>query len=390
MTSSKKTTFIAFLLLFITGSFLFSQTQADQNHVSPDTKRRDFVVILDVSGSMEEENRFVNVKNYLDREVIDGLLKNGDDFTLVLFGTNAREQFTRTINSDADRAALKAELARLEPTDDFTDIGVAMEKTAEIIERPEKAGTRRVILFITDGLNAPPYDSKYRGVDLSVDERFKSIGERISRGAWFLYVIGIGDQTAAGDVAGLIPGSELLNTDSDLSGIETNALIAQLEEEERAREEEARRLEEERRLNEQQNGGFMGFLRRLAESLGIPLPALIAGLILLPLLLILLVVFLIRAFSTKELVITDGNETIRRKLPPFGGFILNSPSAIIPGIGNENNQVFRINRNLTRFFVQTMDTQAIAETSTYKKQGSHPLKGVIAMANGSTIRITIR
>ena len=385
MTSSKKTTLIAFLLLFIAGSFLFSQSQADQ-----DTKRRDFVVILDVSGSMEEENRFTNVKNYLEKEVIDGLLKNGDDFTLVLCGTNAREQFTRTINSDADRAALKADLARLEPTDNFTDIGVAMEKTAEIIERPEKAGTRRVILFITDGLNAPPPDSKYRGVDLSVDERFKSIGERISRGAWFLYVIGIGGETAAGEIAGLIPGSELLNTGSDLTGIETNALIAQLEEEERAREEEARRLEEEQKLNEQQNAGFMGFLRRLAESLGIPLPALIACLILIPLLLILLIVFLIRAFKTKELVIADENERLIKKIPPFGGFMLNSPSAILPGIGNENNQVIRIGRKLVRFTVQTMDSQAIAETSPYKKQGIHPLKGIIALANGNMIRVTVR
>jgi hypothetical protein len=380
------------LLLFVAGSSLFAQSQADR-----DAKRREIVVILDVSRSMESDNKFTNVMDYRNREIVDGLLKNGDDFTLVVFGTGAREQFTRTINSASDRAQLKEDLRRLEPTDSNTDIGMAMEKCAEIIERPEKADTRRVILFITDGLNAPRSDSKYYGVDISSDERFKSLGDRISKGSWFLYVIGIGGQTAAGDVAGLIPGSELLTTDSSLSGADVNTKVSQQEEEERAREdaektreEEALRLEEERKLEEEPNAGLMGFLRRLADSLGIPLPALIAGFFLLLLLLILLVVFLVRAFRTKEIIVTDEGETLIRKIPPFGSIMLNSAAAVLPGIGNENNQVIRINRHIVRFAIQTMDSQAIAETSPYKKQGAHPLKGVIALANGRLVRITIR
>jgi hypothetical protein len=383
-------------LLFVAGSSLSAQSQADR-----DAKRREVVVILDVSGSMDNDNKFNNVIDYLNREIVDGLLKNGDDFTLVLFGTGAREQFTRTVNSDSDRTQLKEDLRRLETSDNYTDIGMAMEKCAEIIERPEKADTRRVILFITDGLNAPRQDSKYYGVDISTDERFKSLGDRISKGSWFLYVIGIGGQTAAGDVAGLIPGSELLTTDSSLSGADVNTKVSQQEEEERAREdaekareEEARQLEEERKLEEERNAsvnaGFMGFLRRLAESLGIPLPALIGGFFVLLLLLILLIIFLIRAFRVKEIIITDENETLIKKIPPFGGITLNSAAAVLPGIGNENDQVIRISRNIVRFKIQTVDSEAIAETSPYKKQGAHPLKGVIALANGRLVRVTVR
>ena len=381
----KTALFVTGLFLFSVGVSLFAQSQADL-----DAKKRDIIVILDVSGSMNDDNKFVNVKNYLDREVIDKLLKNGDDFTLVLFGTNARELFTRTIHSDAERAALKADIQRLDTSDNYTDIGLALEKTSEIIERVEKNDTRRIILFITDGLNIPAPGSKYQGANISVDERFRSLGERISRGAWFCYVIGIGGQTAAGDIAGLVPGSELVNTDSALSGTDVNARITQQEEAERAREDEARRLEEERRLEEQRNAGFMGFLRRLAASMGISLSALIVGFLLLLLLLILLIVFIIRAFRVRELVVTDESETLIKKVPPFGGFILNSPSAILPGIGNENNRVIRVNRNIVRFTVQIMDSGAIAETSPYKKQGNHPLKGVISLANGRLIRITVR
>ena len=61
-----------------------AQTQADR-----DAARRDLCVILDVSGSMNEERKFVNVQDYLEEEVIDGLLRTGDSFTLITFGNAA-------------------------------------------------------------------------------------------------------------------------------------------------------------------------------------------------------------------------------------------------------------------------------------------------------------
>jgi len=384
------------LLLFITGTFLFAQTQADLN-----AERREIFVILDVSGSMNQQNKFTNVQDYLEHEVVDILLKDGDDFTLVTFGEGAKEQFSRTITSNSGRASLKTELRSLLADDDYTDIGTAMERLAEIIERPEKANTRRVILFITDGLNAPPPGSKYYGLDMSLDERFKSLGERISRGSWFFYVIGIGGETSAQDIANLVPGSEVKTTDSNLDGVDLSSRVSQHEVEEQARAEaerrlqeerrlEERRLEEERRLDAERNAGFMGALRSFSANLGVPLAALVAGLLLLLLLLILLVVFLRRAFKTKELVISDEKETFTKKIPPFGRIVLNSAALILPGLGSENDRVFRIQRGLFGFKVFILDTKAFPEKSPYQKGGAHPLRGVIGMANGSQVKIRVR
>jgi hypothetical protein len=368
----------AFILLFVLSGF--SQTQVDR-----DAPKRDVFVILDVSGSMEEQSRFTNVQDYLDREVVSGLLKNGDNFTLVTFGDSANEQFTRTVNSDSDKSALMSDLRKIEPDNNFTDIGMAMEKLAEILEKREESGVRRVILFITDGLNAPPPGSKYRGSDLAVDERFKELGEKISRGSWFLYVIGIGGLTDAQNIANALPGSVLQSTDSNLGGVDINAQVNQLEEEERALAE----AEEARRIEEEQNAGFMGFLRRLAASFGVSLPVLIGGFLIFLLLLLLIIILLVQIFKTREVVITDEQETIIRRLAPFGGISLNSPSAILPGIGNENNQAFRLKRSLLGLKVQTLDSQAIADNSPYKK-GTRNLKGVINLANGRLVRITVR
>ncbi|MDR2210401.1 MAG: VWA domain-containing protein [Spirochaetaceae bacterium] len=364
----KKLLLSAFILS--SALFLFGQSQEDIN-----AARRDIFVILDVSRSMEEQDKFTNVQDYLDRELINGVVKTGDTFTLVTFGDSAGEIFSRRIASDADKTALVSDIRRVKPDNGFTDIGIAMEKLAEILDRNEEAGTRRIILFITDGMNAPPWGSKYRGVDLSIDENFKSLGEKISRGSWFFYIIGIGGNTDAQEIASAVPNSVLQTTGSDMQGIELGSQIGSLEEEERARIEAERiRMEEEERA------------RRMEKLI---LPAIAGGIIVL-ILLILLILLFRRVFRIKELIITDEQETLIKRLPAFGGVLLNSPAAILPGIGSENSQIFRLQRSFLGLKVKILDPRAIADNSPYKKNGTHSLRGVIKLANGRVIRVTLR
>jgi hypothetical protein len=375
--------------LFFAAGLLGAQSPEDLR-LALEASRREVFVVLDISGSMEWDNKFVNVQDYLEREVVDSLLKTGDDFTLVTFGDSASERFRRNIASGADKGNLKAELRALRPDNDYTDIGAALETLAEILEKREEAGVRRVILFITDGLNAPPPGSKYRGADITRDPRYRALGERISQGNWFLYVIGIGGRTAAGDIAGLIPGADLQTTGADLSGLDAAGRIREAEASERAEAERLAAEDEARRREEELARGVMGFLRALAARTGLPLPALAGVSLLILAFLVFALVFLVRAFKTRELVITDEQETLIRRIPGLGGITLNSPSAILPGIGNENSQVFRIQRGFAGIKVQTLDSRALADNSPYKKTGTRPLKGVIGLANGRLVRVTVR
>ena len=356
------------LLLFVTNVTLFAQNQADAN-------RREVYVVLDVSGSMNNENRFNNVQDYLEREVVDTLLQTGDDFNLIIFGEGAREQLARTINTNNDKTSLKADLRRLRPDDDYTDIGMALEKLAEILDKKE-TDTRRVIIFITDGLNAPPPGSKYYGANISLDDRFRTLGERISRGSWFFYVIGIGGITSAQEIADLVPGSQVKTTSSDLAGAEFAFLVNQQEDRERARAEE----EQENRY-----AGFIGALRSLADSMGIPLWLFIAGFFLILLLLFLLILFFVNSAKPKQIIISDGRETLRLKIPFMGKVTLNSPSAILPSLGKENDRVFSIERGISGFKLIILKSEPIADNSIYKKVGTYPLKGAINLANGSQV-----
>jgi hypothetical protein len=173
--------------------------------------------------------------------------------------------------------------------------------------------------------------------------------------------------------------------------------VSQVEEEARAKEEaeaaeEAARAGEEatRKAEEKRNSGIQGFFRRIAAGLGVSFRLLLGVLGLVVFLVILAAVLLRRIFRTIEIVITDEKETLIKKLSPFGGIMVNSAAAVLPALGNENNQVMRIQRGAFGLNINVLDPQIVAENSPYKKRGIHPLKGVISLANGKLIRVTIR
>ncbi|MDR3200610.1 MAG: VWA domain-containing protein, partial [Spirochaetales bacterium] len=238
--------------LFVLGIFMILAAAAPapaQNQSDTDAARRDVFVMLDISGSMNEGNKFSRVKEYIAEEVFDGILKAGDSFTLITFGDTASEKLSRTLASEADKAELRAALETLKADDNYTDIGTAMETLAALLERRQAPGVRQIILFITDGKNTPPRRSSYYGKDLAIDDNFRSIGEKISKGGWFLYVIGIGGETDAKNIADAVPGSVYTRTDdklSDVSGEAMRSYVDKVDAEAHAREAEQKRAEEEK------------------------------------------------------------------------------------------------------------------------------------------------
>lgn len=384
--------------LLLAGIPLGAQTQAEGG-----AGRQDVVVILDISGSMNENGKFTNVKEYLNTEVLDGLLKTGGNFTLITFGNTAKESFSRTVSSEADRNELRRFLRDLKADNHFTDIGVAMETLSSILERRGDSRAQEVILFITDGMHTPPRESPYYKKDLAVDEKFLSIGEKISKAGWFLYVVGIGGQTDAKTIADAVPGSVYTRTDEKFSDIETGTLAADAaaREEEmarREREEElaaarARQAEEERRLESE--AASSSFFKRLGELTGISPDALIyivPGILVLVLLVIALL--LLRALRGVNIVVSDNTggrpNRVERRLGPMKGILLNSMDGSLPGIGGEDKGVFRVERGIFGLKVRIMDEEAIAPKSPYKKAGVHKLTGaIIELVNGNKILVAV-
>ncbi len=172
----------------------------------------DLVVAVDVSGSMAQSGTFEDVKKYLENEVLRPILKPGDRFTLIPFGTQARAQPTLTIASAGDVDEAVAVIRNLKASDGHTDLGTAVEALESAMQARSDGAFRPVAVFLTDGKNAPPPESPFSGKDLSVDERFAGAGQRIAKKGWFLYVIGLGEQTDAATVAAVVEGSALVES----------------------------------------------------------------------------------------------------------------------------------------------------------------------------------
>jgi hypothetical protein len=191
------------------------------------------VVAVDVSGSMAESGDFEEVKDYLETEVLRPLLKPGDRFTLIPFGTAARAQATRTIAGAGDVDAAVKAIRNLQAADGFTDLGTAVEALESAMQSRSDGAYRPVAVFLTDGKNAPPPESPFSGKDLSVDERFAGAGQRIAKKGWFLYVIGLGEKTDAATVAKVVEGSALVESTKALETkpletyLETTAAVAE-------------------------------------------------------------------------------------------------------------------------------------------------------------------
>jgi len=223
---------VLFLVYLFSASLLFSQES---------TRPRDVVIVLDVSGSMKDDGIVQDVKDYLIKELVEGMLQPGDSITLKVFGEDTRTQFVRTISSSEDLRTVSDAINAIRAEDHFTDLGTALEGMDAILQERSDASAVPLALFITDGKNAPPQWSPHYGKDISSDEYFVDIGKRISMKGWRLYVVGLGSETDAESIAGLVEGSSLVSNDQALN---PELLQEYAEEQTEASEELARELQQ--------------------------------------------------------------------------------------------------------------------------------------------------
>ena len=261
-----------------------------------------------------------------------------------------------------------------------------MEKLAGLLERRREPGVRQLILFITDGKNTPPPRSPYAGKDLELDEKFRSVGEKISKGGWFLYVIGIGSGTDAEKIAQAVEGSVYQNTDAELSDLRIGAYVEKVDEAAAIREAAAG---EGAAVPAERDGSAMpAFLARAAAALSVPAPVLAGAAVLILILLAALLALFIRALLPLTLTLSDGRDTLERKLSPFGNITLNSAAAALDGIGRADAGLFRIERSLAGLKLRVLDGGGFANKSAYGKTGTYPLRNdELYLKNGRKITI---
>ncbi len=333
------------------------------------------VLVLDVSGSMNEGRKFQAVKSYIERDLFPNLLRPNDQFTLVLFGNNPRQAFTERIVDEDHKKQILERIRNLRADDDYTDIGMALEYLFDLLAGMKGGDVK--ILFITDGKNTPPKTSPYYGKDLSVDSRFKEMGKKISQEGWFIYVIGIGKETDAKNIAAAVEGSVLRETDATLKDVRVEEYLGKTEEVRKTREAERKKnldVEQESSVT-----GVSGWIHRWALSLGVSPMVLYGLLAMIGLGLVLgIAYFFWKLIRPIKVLVWDSqsgkSHAVHLSLIPGSSVTFNTPPYYLPVLGKDDHSAIEIGRNLKGLWIRVLDDTILSESSPYRDKGKHMLR----------------
>jgi len=361
---NRRTLVFGLYLILLLGSDIFSED-------------RKVVLVLDVSGSMNEGKKFVAVQSYIEQDLFPNLLKPNDQFTLILFGNNPRQAFSEKITDDSSRKQILERVRKLKADDDYTDIGMALEYLFDLLSSMKGQGDVKVI-FITDGKNTPPRTSPYYGKDLSVDTRFREIGRKISQEGWYIYVIGIGKETDAKHIVSAVEGSVLRETDAKLQNVRVEEYLDQTEKVQKY----------ERSLT-----GVPAWIHKWALSLGVS-PLVLYGIFIVLILGILIGIGLLlwRKIRPIKVLVWDSQLSKANAVPLSLGLgssvTFNMPPYRLPVLGGEDHPCLKIGRNLKGLWIMILDDTIVSDDSPYRDKGKHLLKkSTLDLFNGEQVFI---
>jgi len=181
----KRILFSFFLMLFVSASS-FAADSAD------------IIVVLDQSGSIT--GNLPVIKEYVKQSIFKKVAKEGD--TVYLFAFDGKFHVITSLKGNATDAEIDAALVTINPVGWFTDLTNAVESMRVFVQQNCDPKKKKVVFFLTDGINDPPSFSPYKE---GLQHRFFTESKKeVNAGGWKVFVTGIGEKTDAANVANLV------------------------------------------------------------------------------------------------------------------------------------------------------------------------------------------
>lgn len=184
--------------------------------LEPSLPRGEVVIALDASGSMS--GRYAAVRSAALR-FAEGL-GSRETVSARAFGASITQAI---VGSGAEaRAALEGGLPRAPMAGTGTDLGLALSKALDDLDKPDAAPVQ-ALFVLTDGLHQPPPDSPY-STDFVRDPNWRRLKERAAaiarRSHLTVYGLGIGGETDIGVLRQVFPAQnvEILSGDAATAG----------------------------------------------------------------------------------------------------------------------------------------------------------------------------
>ncbi len=181
-----KRIFLISVLLFFVSSSAFAKDSAD------------IIVVLDQSGSIT--GNLPVVKEYVKMSIFKKVAKEDD--TVYVFSFDGLFHPIRTMKGNATDAEIDSCLAEINPVGYFTDLTNAVEGMRLYVQQNCDPKKKKVVFFLTDGINDPPSFSPYKE---GLQHRFFTESKKeVIDNKWQVFVTGIGEKTDAANVANLV------------------------------------------------------------------------------------------------------------------------------------------------------------------------------------------
>ncbi|MEW2072232.1 vWA domain-containing protein [Streptomyces sp. NPDC013433] len=171
----------------------------------------DYVVLVDVSGSMLNKGRYSSVRSAL-LPFLKGLSPR-DYVALFTFGDKAEAVY---LGHPSDPEGIIGKLPdRAGPSGVRTDIGAALDRGLDELERPDAAEIGSVVMF-TDGKHEPPKGSAYPTSDGAAWNALRGRAEELADGHELAaYSMPLAtDESGTAQLSGVIPDTTELRPDS--------------------------------------------------------------------------------------------------------------------------------------------------------------------------------
>ncbi len=153
----------------------------------------DIIIALDKSLSMEEE--IEAVKQYVNSNIIDARLQNGDFFLIVAFFGKSQVVVSDFIQGDDHKLEIKKTVDTIAADGEWTDIGNALDKLKAEVEKRSQVRRPKTLLLITDGKHEPPPSSKYHSPQGWASHEYMKATTETQKKGWKIIVLGLGDES---------------------------------------------------------------------------------------------------------------------------------------------------------------------------------------------------
>ena len=154
----------------------------------------DMIIMIDKSLSMQDPGRFDSLQQWVLDELIGEIIINGDWISIYQFYESPEHLISIEVKGKEDTAKIIKTIREIQPNGRFTDVGKALDKIQEAVNKRGENGRYKVLFMLTDLEQDAPITSKYSGKQKKFSSPYLVESRIIKHDNWYEITVDMGLQ----------------------------------------------------------------------------------------------------------------------------------------------------------------------------------------------------